>query len=172
MSIEALEEIQLEMPKYIPVVDDFPNVFPKNSSELPPDREIEFTIELHLGVAPISIIPYRMAPAELRELKVQLDDLLTKGFIRTSTSPWEAPVLFVKKKDGTLRLCIDYRRLNQVTIKNRYPLPRIDDLFDNLGDQGVSQRSIYGQVINSFASRMKTYRRPRFALVMDTTSMW
>ena len=76
--------------------------------------------------------PYRMAPAELSELKEQLHELLDKGFIRPSTSPWGAPVLFVKKKDGSLRLCIDYRQLNKVTIKNKYPLPRIDDLFDQL----------------------------------------
>jgi len=82
------------------------------------------------GTAPISIAPYRMAPTELRELKIQLQELLDKGFIHPSVSPWGAPVLFVKKKDGTLRLCIDYRQLNKVTVKNKYPLPRIDDLFD------------------------------------------
>lgn len=76
--------------------------------------------------------PYRMAPAELKELKVQLQELIDRGFIRPSVSPWGAPVLFVKKKDGTMRLCIDYRQLNKVTIKNKYPLPRIDDLFDQL----------------------------------------
>ena len=85
-------------------------------------------------IAPISMPPYRMAPAELKELKEQLQELLDKGFIRPSTSPWGAPVLFVKKNDGTLRLCIDYRELNKVTIKNKYPLPRIDDLFDQLQD--------------------------------------
>ena len=84
------------------------------------------------GVAPISIPPYRMAPLELQELKRPLQELLDKGYIRPSVSPWGAPVLFVKKKDGTLRLCIDYRKLNQVTVKNKYPLPRIEDLFDQL----------------------------------------
>ena len=84
------------------------------------------------GVSPIAQPPYRMAPKELDELKIQLQELLDKGFIRSSNSPWGAPVLFVKKKDGTLRLCIDYHQLNKVTVKNRYPLPRIDDLFDLL----------------------------------------
>ncbi|KAL0546312.1 hypothetical protein IC582_016219 [Cucumis melo] len=99
---------------------------------LPPDREIEFTIELLPGTAPISQAPYRMAPSELKELKMQLQELVDKGYIRPSVSSWGAPVLFVKKKDGTLRLCIDYRQLNKVTIRNKYPLPRIDDLFDQL----------------------------------------
>ena len=108
----------------IPVVREFPDVFPKELPGLPPDREVEFNIELVPGTNPVSIAPYRMAPLELRELKVQLQDLLDKGFIRPSTSPWGAPVLFVKKKD--------YRQLNKVIIKNKYPLPRIDDLFDQL----------------------------------------
>ena len=99
---------------------------------LPPDREIEFGIDVPPGTQPISIIPYHMALLELRELKVQLQDLLDKGFIHPSTSPWGAPVLFVKKKDGSLRLCINYRQLNKVTIKNKYLLPKIDDLFDQL----------------------------------------
>ena len=93
----------------IPIVKEFPYVFPDDISGLPPDREIEFVIELISGTKPISIPPYRMAPAELKELKAQLEELLSKGFIRPSTSPWGAPVLFVKKKDGSLRLCIDYR---------------------------------------------------------------
>ena len=108
------------------------DVFPQELPRLPPSREVDFTIELTPGAAPISLSPYRMAPAELSELKVQLQELLDKGFIRASVSPWGAPVLFVKKKDGTLRLCIDYRQLNKVTVKNRYALPRIDDLVDQL----------------------------------------
>ncbi|CAH9111660.1 unnamed protein product [Cuscuta europaea] len=114
------------------IVCKYPDVFPKDLPGLPPDREIEFVIEVEPGTKPISIPPYRMAPAELNELKTQLQELLDNGFIRPSHSPWGAPVLFVKKKDGTLRMCIDYRHLNKVTIKNRYPLPRIDDLFDQL----------------------------------------
>ena len=116
----------------IPVVCEFPDVFPEELPGLPPEREIEFTVELVPGTLPFAQTPYRMAPAELRELKRQLEELLEKGYIRPSFSPWGSPVLFVRKKDGSLRLCIDYRKLNQVTIKNRYPLPRIDDLFDQL----------------------------------------
>ena len=93
---------------------------------------MDFVIELHHGMSPISMTPHRMAPVELHELKVQLQELLDKGFIRPNTSPWGTPVLFAKNKDKTLRLCINYRQLNRVTIKNRYPLPRIDHLFDQL----------------------------------------
>ena len=99
---------------------------------MPPQRVVDFPIELHPGTSPISMTPDRMAPVELQELKVQLQELLDKEFIRLSTSPWGAPVLFAKKKDKTLRMCIDYRNFNRVTIKNRYPLSRIDDLFDQL----------------------------------------
>ena len=114
----------------VPMVNEFFDVFPEDLPGLPPDREIEFEIELAPGTEPISIVPYRMAPTELKELKVQMEELLSKGFVKTSTSPWGAPVLFVKKKDGSLHLCIDYRQLNKVTIRIQYPLPRIDDLFD------------------------------------------
>ena len=93
----------------IPTISDFPNVFPKELSGLPPQREIEFAIDIVPGATPASITPYRMAPTELKELKLQLQELLEKGFLRPSVSPWGARVLFVKKKDGTLRLCIDYR---------------------------------------------------------------
>ena len=99
---------------------------------LPPQRAIDFGIELHPGTLPISMTPHRMTPVKLQELRVQLQELLDKGFIRPSTSPWGASVLFAKKKDKTLRLCIDYRQLNRATIKNRYPLPKIDDFFDQL----------------------------------------
>ena len=125
----ANSEMQLEK---VPMVNEFFDVFPEDLPGLPLDREIEFEIELAPGTEPISIAPYRMAPAELKELKVQMEELMSKGFVKTSTSPWGAPVLFVKKKDGSLRLCIDYRQLNKVTIRNQYPLPRIDDLFDQL----------------------------------------
>ena len=116
----------------IPVVRDFPDVFPYDLLDLPLEMEVEFTIDLVLGTNPISKAPYRMAPIELKELKVQLQELLDKGFIRLIVSPWGAPVLFVKNKDGSMRLCIDYRELNKVTMRNKYPLPRIDDLFDQL----------------------------------------
>ena len=116
----------------IPVVREFQDVFPKELRQLPPERIMDMEIEILPGVAPISKAPYRMAPAELTELKAQIQELLDKGFIRPSVSPWGAPVLFVRKKDGSMRLCIDYRELNKVTVKNKYPLPRIDDLFDQL----------------------------------------
>ena len=114
----------------IPIVREYPDVFPEDLPSLPPEREVEFTIDLVPGTGPMSKAPYRMALVELKELKVQLQELLDKGFIRPSVSPWEAPILFVKKKDGLMRLCIDYRELNKVTVRNKYPLPRIDDLFD------------------------------------------
>ena len=114
----------------IPIVSDYPDVFSEEFPGLPPHREFEFAIDVVLGATPAFITPYRMAPMELKELKLQLQELLEKGFIRLSVSPWGAPVLFVKKKDGTLRLCVDYRQLNKMTVKNKYPLPRIDDLFD------------------------------------------
>ncbi|XP_070039753.1 uncharacterized protein [Nicotiana tomentosiformis] len=116
----------------VPIVNEFPTVFPDELLGIPPKREIDFAIDLLPDAQPISIPPYRMAPAELRELREQLKDLLDKGFIRPSTSPKGAPMLFVRKKDGSMRMCIDYRQLNKVTIKNKYPLPWIDDLFDQL----------------------------------------
>ncbi|KAG8485640.1 hypothetical protein CXB51_018871 [Gossypium anomalum] len=116
----------------VPVVCEFIDVFPKELPGLTPEREVEFGIELAPSTTSISIAPYRMAPTELKELKVQLQELTDKGFARPSYSPWGAPVLFVKKKDGSMRLCIDYRQLNKVTVKNKYTLPRIDDLFDQL----------------------------------------
>ena len=120
----------------IPIVSDYPDVFSEELPGLPPHREIEFAIDVVPGATPVSITPYRMALVELKELKLQLQELLEKGFIHPSVSPWGASVLFVKKKEGTLRLCVDYRQLNKMTVKNKYPLPRIDDLFDQL--KGVS----------------------------------
>ena len=116
----------------IPIVCDYSDVFSEELPGLPPRREIEFAIDVVPGAASASITPYRMAPVELKELKLQLQELLEKGFIRLSVSPWGAPMLFVKKKDGTLRLCVDYRQLNKMKVKNKYLLPRIDDLFDQL----------------------------------------
>ncbi|KAH0757160.1 hypothetical protein KY290_020653 [Solanum tuberosum] len=134
-----VRDVSREVPlvESVPVVRDFIDVFPTDLPGLPPERDVDFPIELEPGTRPISIPPYRMAPAELKELSVQLQDLLGKRFIRPSVSPWGAPVLFVKKKDGTMRLCIDYRQLNKVTVKNRYPMPRIDDLFDQLQGAAV-----------------------------------
>ncbi|KAJ0906604.1 putative nucleotidyltransferase, Ribonuclease H [Helianthus annuus] len=135
-----MAQVIIEEPKPkiedLPVISEYPEVFPEELPGLPPDRQVEFRIDIIPGAAPIARAPYRLAPTEMKELRTQLDELLTKGFIRPSSSPWGAPVLFVKKKDGSMRLCIDYRELNKVTVKNRYPLPRIDDLFDQL--QGAS----------------------------------
>jgi hypothetical protein len=114
----------------IPVVHEFPDVFPDDLLGLPSDRDVEFTIELEPDTALIFWCPYLMAPKELAEMKKQLEELLNKGFIHPSSSPWGCPAIFVKKKDGTLRMCVDYHPLNVVTIKNKYPLPRIDALFD------------------------------------------
>ncbi|GJZ60648.1 putative reverse transcriptase domain-containing protein [Tanacetum coccineum] len=121
----------------VPVIRDFPEVFPEDLPGLPPPREVEFRIDLILGATPVAHAPYRLAPSEMKELSKQLQELLEKGFIRPSSSPWGALVLFVKKKDGSFRICIDYRELNKLTIKNRYPLPRIDDLFDQLQGSSV-----------------------------------
>ncbi|WVZ93872.1 hypothetical protein U9M48_039825 [Paspalum notatum var. saurae] len=136
----AQEETQVEAPALatIPVVCDYPDVFPKELPGLPPDRDVEFRIDLVPGTAPVSKRPYRMAPDELRELKTQLQEQLDKGFIRPSSSPWGCPALFVEKKDqGGKRLCVDYRPLNAVTVKNKYPLPHIDILFDQLAGAKV-----------------------------------
>ena len=121
----------------IPTISDFSEVFPKELSRLPPQREIEFAINVVPGATLASITPYRMAPLELKEFKLLLQELLEKGFIRPSVSPWGAPVLFVKKKDGTLRLCIDYKQLNKLTVKNKYLLPKIYDFFNQLKDASI-----------------------------------
>ena len=123
--------------KNIPVIREFRDVFPKELPRVPPEREVDLSIEVVQETTPISRAPYRMAPIELKELKTQLQELLDKGFIRPSFSPWGAPVLFVKKKDGILRMCINYRQINKVIVKNKYPLPRIEDLFDQLSKASV-----------------------------------
>ncbi|GJY96714.1 putative reverse transcriptase domain-containing protein [Tanacetum coccineum] len=130
-----------EQLKDVPIVQDFPEVFPEDLPGLPLTRPVEFQIDLIPGAAPVARAPYRLAPSKMKELSKQLQDLSDKGFIRPSSSPWGAPVLFVKKKDGSFRMCIDCRELNKLTVKNRYPLPRIDDLFDQL--QGSS---IYSKI--------------------------
>ncbi|GJW12943.1 putative reverse transcriptase domain-containing protein [Tanacetum coccineum] len=121
----------------VPIIRDFPDVFPEDLPGLPPTRQVEFQIDLVPGAAPVARAPYRLAPSEMKELSEQLQELSDKGFIRPSSSPWGAPVLFVKKKDRSFRMCIDYRELNKLMVKNRYPLPRIDDLFDQLQGSSV-----------------------------------
>ncbi|XP_074283159.1 uncharacterized protein LOC141607704 [Silene latifolia] len=150
----------------IPVVQDFSDVFPDEIPGLPPQRDIDFGIDLKPGAGPISKAPYRMGPKELEELKKQLEELLDKGYVRPSVSPWGAPVLFVKKKYGRMRLCIDYREMNNVTIQNRYPLPRIDDLFDQLSRSGIFSkidlRSGYHQLRIKDEDIPKTAFRTRY----------
>ncbi|XP_051216797.1 uncharacterized protein [Lolium perenne] len=121
----------------VPIACEYPEVFPDELPGMPPDRDIEFIIELVPETAPIAQRPYRMNPQELVELKKQLDDMLRKGLIHPSTSPWGSPIIFVDKRDGTIRLCVDYRKLNDVTIKNKYPLPKIEDLFDQMNGARV-----------------------------------
>ncbi|GJY35744.1 putative reverse transcriptase domain-containing protein [Tanacetum coccineum] len=123
--------------KNVPIVRDFPDVFPKDLPGLPPVQPVEFQIDLIPGAAFVARAPYRLAPSEMKDLSEQLQELSDKGFIRPSSSPWGAPVLFIKKKDGSFRMCIDYRELNKLTVKNRYPLPRIDDLFDQLQGSNI-----------------------------------
>jgi hypothetical protein len=127
--VNQLEKNSLE---HIRIVCEYPDVFPEELPGMPPDRDIEFSIELLPGTAPILKRPYKMDVKDLTELKKQIEELLEKGFIRPSSSPWGAPVLFVKKKDDSRRMCVDYRNLNEVTIKNKYSLPRIEYLFDQM----------------------------------------
>jgi hypothetical protein len=125
----ALEDIR--------VVEEYPDVFPEELPGMPLDHDIEFLLKLLPGTPPISKRPYSMPINELVELKRQIAKLQAKGFIRPISSPWGAPMLFVEKKDGTQRMCVDYRSLNEVTIKNKYPLPRIEDLFDQMKGASV-----------------------------------
>jgi hypothetical protein len=147
------------------VLKEFEDVF-QEVPGLPPKRDIDFSVNLMPGAAPVSKAPYRMSAPELKELQLQLEELLKKGYICPSVSPWGAPVLFVKKKDGTLRLCIDFRQLNKVTVKNKYPLPRIDDLFDQLKDakifSKIDLRSGYHQVRIKDEDINKTAFRTRY----------
>nr|GEX94444.1 hypothetical protein [Tanacetum cinerariifolium] len=126
------EKIVRERLENVPIVRDFYEVFPEDLPGLPPTRQVEFQIDLIPGVAPVARAPYRLAPFEMKELSGQLQELFDKGFIRPNSSPWGAPILFFKKKDGSFWMCIDYQELNKLIVKNRYLLPRIDDLFDQL----------------------------------------
>jgi hypothetical protein len=161
----AAATVQLED---ILVVCEYPDVFPDDLPSMPPDRDVEFVIELQPGTAPISKRPYRMPPKELAELKNQLQELLDKGYMRPSSSPWGSPALFVKKKDGSLRMCVDYRPLNVMTIKNKYSLPHIDVLFDQLAGAKVFSkidlRSGYHQIKIRASDVPKTAFSTRYGL--------
>ncbi|GJS35267.1 putative reverse transcriptase domain-containing protein [Tanacetum coccineum] len=132
---DKLEEKQLED---VPIVQEFPEVFPEDFPGLPPARRVEFQIDLVPGVVPAARAPYRLAPAKMQELSTQLQEIFDQGFIRPSSSSWGAPILFVKKKYGSFRMCIDYYELNKLTMKKQYPLPRIDNLFDQLQGSRVT----------------------------------
>ncbi|GJT84231.1 putative reverse transcriptase domain-containing protein [Tanacetum coccineum] len=137
---EAEDKSEKKRLDNVPIVWDFLEVFPEDLPGLPPTRQVEFQIDLIPGAAPVARTPYRLVPSEMKKLSEQLKELSDKGFIRPSSSPWGALVLFVKKKDGSFRMCIDYRELNKLTVKNRYPLPRIDDLFDQCTNSGFTRR--------------------------------
>jgi hypothetical protein len=149
--IQVLKTIEGDKPRLDdhPILREYRDVFPEEVPGLPLRRDIDFSIELAPTVVSVSRTPYQMSTPELVELKLQLKEMMDKGYIRPNVSPWGAPVLFLKK-DGTLRLCIDYRQLNKVTIKNKYPLPRIDDLLDQLEGASIFSkiylRSRYHQV--------------------------
>nr|GEX03789.1 putative reverse transcriptase domain-containing protein [Tanacetum cinerariifolium] len=134
---EAKDKSEGKQLEDVPIVRDFHEIFPEDLPGIPPARQIEFQIDLVPGAAPVAQAPYRLEPSKMKELAEQLQELSDKGFIRPISSPWGAPVLFAKKKDGSFRMCIDYRELNKLTVKNRYPLPRIDDLFDQLQGSSV-----------------------------------
>jgi hypothetical protein len=154
------------------VAYEFPDVFLEDLPGIPPDRDVEFIIELQPDTAPISRRPHKMTPKELAELKVQLNELLDKRYIHPSSSPWGCPALFVKKKDQSLRLCVDYRPLNAVTVKNKYPLPRIDILFDQLTDAKVFSKADLRSVITKSRSAQKTFVRPPSLPGMGCMSIW
>jgi hypothetical protein len=145
--MSALEAKSIEE---VPIVCEYPDVFLEELLGMPPDRDVEFVIDLLPGTGPIAKRPYHMLVDELEELKKQLRELSDKGYIRPSASPWGSPVLFVKKKDGSMRMCIDYRNLKAMTVKNKYPLPRLDDLLDQLKDAKffakINLRSGYHQM--------------------------
>jgi hypothetical protein len=164
--VNQLEEKSLE---HIRIVCEYLDVFPEELPGMPPNRDIEFSIELLPRTAPISKRAYRIDVKDLIELKKQIEELLEKGFIRPSSSPWGAPVLFVNKKDGSRRMCVDYRSLNEVTIKNKYPLPRIEDLFDQMRGATVFSkidlRSGYHQL------KIQTEDIPKTAFTKDMDYM-
>jgi hypothetical protein len=166
----------------IPLAYEFPDVLLEDLQGMPLDRDVEFTIELQPGTTPISRRPYKMTPKELVELKVQLNELLDKRYIHLSSLPWGCPVLFVKKKNQSLRLCVDYRPLNAIMVKNKYPLPRIDILFDQLASSkvfskvdlhsGYHQIKIYPEDVTktAFSTRYELYAYLVISFVLTKAS--
>ncbi|GKB76205.1 putative reverse transcriptase domain-containing protein [Tanacetum coccineum] len=163
---EAKDKSEGKRLEDVPIVRDFLEVFPEDLPGIPPARQVEFQIDLVLSAAPVAWVPYRLAPSKMKVLAEQLQELSNKGFIRPSSSPWGAPVLFVKKKDESFHMCIDYHELNKLTVKNRYPLPRIDDLFDQLQVSSVYSkidlRSGYHQLRVREEDILKTAFRTRY----------
>ena len=167
--LNKVKELTLED---VPVVKEYPDVFPDELPGLPPDREIEFVIELIPSTAPIAKRPYKMTANELAELKKQIQELEEKGYIRPSTSPWGAPVLFVKKKDGSMRMCVDYRALNAATIKNKYPLPRINDLFEQLKGARVFSKIDLRSGYHQLKIRPQDVPKTAFVTRYGSMSFW
>ncbi|XP_070045111.1 uncharacterized protein [Nicotiana tomentosiformis] len=155
----------------VPVVREFPDIFPTELSGMPPDRDIDFGINLPPGTQPISILPNRMAPSELKDLKEKLHEFLVKGFIRPSVSPWGTPVLFMKKKDSSMRMYIDYRKLNKVTIKNKYLLSRIDDLFDQLQGAGEEHEQHLRYVLQTLKEKKLYAKFYKCELWLDSVAL-
>jgi hypothetical protein len=147
-------------------------VFPEEVPGLPPRRDIDFSIELVPGAVLMSRAPYGMSTPEIVELKLQLNEMLEKCYIRPSVSPWGAPTFFLKKKDGTLRLCIDYRQINKMTIKNRYPLPRIDDLFDQLRDAAIFSKIDLRSGYHQFLIKDEDIHKTTLGQYMGTMNLW
>jgi hypothetical protein len=170
-AIQVLNSVENEKPSLEdhPILREYKYVFPEEVSGLPPRRNIDFSIELVPGAVSMSRTPYRMSTPKLFELKMQLKEMWDKGYIQPSVSPWGAPAFFVKKKDATLRLCIDYRQLNKMTIKNKYPLPRIDDLFDQL--RGVTIFSKIDLRFGYHQVRIKDEDKP-LGQDMVTMNLW
>ena len=160
------QQTKKEAIENLPVIIEFKDVFPEEIPHLPPKREIDSSIELVLGATLVSRAPYRMSTPELLELKLRLQELLDKGYIGPSVFPWGPPMLFVKKKDGTFRTCIYYTQLNKLTIKNRYNIPRLDDLFDKVRGATIFSkiylRKIYQQIRIKYEDINKTTFRTRY----------
>ena len=173
-STHVLEEIENEIPRLedYHVLQEFRDVFPDEIPRLPPKRDIDFTSDLMSGAAPMSKTPYKMSTPELLDLKMQLQELLEKKYIRSSVSPWGAPVLFVKNKYEALRLCIDYKQLNKVTMKNKYPLPRIDDLFYQMRGAKVFSKIDFRSSYHQVRIKGKIFLRQPLEQGMGTMNFW